>query len=102
MIKNWILASLALGTLACHGCSDDFDPASRVVNLRVLAVQADKPFAKPGDTVQLSALFHDPKERPLTWAFGICPEADSTSALSCIQHVKFEDLSLGTEPAQRV
>jgi hypothetical protein len=86
-------------SLACHGCDDDFDPASRVIDLRLLAVQADQPFARPGEEVQLRALFHDPEGRPLEWAFGPCAEADSSAALACLRALAFEDLTIGKQPS---
>lgn len=88
-----------LNSLACHGCSDDFDPASRVVNLRILAVQADKPFAQPGEEVTLTALYHDPEARALSWAFGPCESAASSSALACAQSLAFSSLTLGDAPS---
>src|SRR5438132_1286666 len=47
--------------LAFVACAPkDFTPASFVDTLRVLAVRADKPFAAPGENVQLTALVVDP------------------------------------------
>lgn len=68
------IASLVLGSLvtvlagattlaACAG--EGFDPASRVDSVRLFAVRADKPYAKPGDVVTLEGLVTDArKERP--------------------------------------
>lgn len=47
----------AAGAAACNGA--DFDPSSKIQSVRVLATRADKPFAKPGDTVNLEALAVD-------------------------------------------
>src|SRR5438105_3550081 len=61
--------------LAFVACAPkDFTPASFVDTLRVLAVRADKPFAAPGENVQLTALVVDPngKDRPIAFAFGTC------------------------------
>lgn len=54
-----LLLCLLVGGLA--GCEDDFDPASKLNTLRVLGVQADKPYPKPGETVELEMLWHDGK-----------------------------------------
>jgi hypothetical protein len=51
--------------VAAVGCASRFDPASKLKTLRVLAVQKDKPYARPGDTVHLKMLVTDPRSRPL-------------------------------------
>jgi hypothetical protein len=57
-----LLASLlALGSAL--GCGPEFDPSSEVTTLRVLGLKKDKPYAQPGDTVQLQLLWHDAKGR---------------------------------------
>jgi len=53
-------AAALLGLVASLGCSPDFDSPSRLKSLRVLAVQKDKPYARPGDTVTLKMLLDDP------------------------------------------
>ncbi|HEX9621950.1 MAG TPA: hypothetical protein VF989_17510 [Polyangiaceae bacterium] len=45
--------------LSCLACGAEFDPPSEVNTLRVLAVQKDQPYAQPGDSVELSLLWHD-------------------------------------------
>jgi hypothetical protein len=47
-----------LGLLAL-GCGPKFDPPSELQSLRVLGVQKDKPYAKPGDTINLQMLWED-------------------------------------------
>ncbi len=98
MLRLWTLFLVLLG-MACSACGDDFDPASRVENLRVLAVQADKPFAKPGEDVTLRALYHDPEGRTLSWAFGTCAGYESTTALACAQTLDFDSLTVQGEPS---
>jgi hypothetical protein len=56
-----LLGALALSGLV--GCGPEFDPPSEIKTLRVLGVKKDKPYAQPGDTVNLSMLWHDPKGR---------------------------------------
>jgi hypothetical protein len=57
------LAAGALVLLACGG--EDFDPASNVASVRMFGVRADKPYAKPGETVTLETLSVDGRvERP--------------------------------------
>ena len=66
-----ILAAL----VACGG--GGFDPASKVDSVRLFVVKADKPYAKPGDTVNLEALLTDarrdkPHEAKLYWIPILC------------------------------
>lgn len=72
---------LALVALAC---APDFDPASKVQSVRILATRADKPYAKPGDTIALELLATDArkdKPRPMAvfWMPVPCinPRADA-------------------------
>ncbi len=47
------------------GCGEQFDPASELHGLRVLAVRKSAPYAAPGTTVELQMLWHDSEpERP--------------------------------------
>jgi len=88
--------SLVLALFAA-ACSDDFDPSSRVSELRLLAVQADHPFALPGDDVHLTALAFDPEARPLTWAWGVCLEPSSSVALDCLRALSFDALTIAPD-----
>lgn len=80
-------------------CSDDFEPASRVTRLRLLAVQADSPFALPGQDVELRALAHDPEQRKLSWGFGLCFEDASSLAIDCLRRMAFDSLRIGDTPS---
>ena len=62
-----------LALLSLSACEAEFDPGTQVSSLRVLAVQADTPYAHPGDTVRLQALSYDPLARPINWAWASCP-----------------------------
>jgi hypothetical protein len=86
---------MVLCTLAA--CSDDFAPGSLVNKTRVLAVQADTPFAMPGQQVQLSALAYDPEGRALSWAWGECEALESTAAVDCLRQSSFERLRIGPD-----
>ncbi|HKO91421.1 MAG TPA: hypothetical protein VJU61_09735 [Polyangiaceae bacterium] len=79
------LSLLALGALAA--CGAEFDPGTQVSSLRVLAVQADTPYAHPGDTVRLQALSYDPLDRPITWAWAACPTPAGSSVDACLAQV---------------
>jgi hypothetical protein len=85
-MKTSTIRSLSL--LACAttlGCQDDsFDPGARVTSLRVLAMQADSPYAAPGDTVSLRALSYDPLGRPLDWAWAACENPATSDVEGCL------------------
>jgi hypothetical protein len=57
---------ILLGALAVFACGGEgFDPASKIDSVRMFVVKADKPYAKPGETVTLEALFTDArKDKP--------------------------------------
>jgi len=93
-MRQLFVLGLSLGAFAC---SDDFDPPSRVSELRLLAVQADQPFALPGQEVRLTALAFDPEQRPLTWAWGPCLEPSSTVALDCLRSLSFDALTIAPD-----
>ena len=66
---------VALAVFACGG--EGFDPASKIDSVRMFVVKADKPYAKPGDTVTLEALFTDarkdkPRVAKLYWIPILC------------------------------
>lgn len=88
MISRLVLplaaASFALAPLAC---GDDFAPGSRVTDFRLLAVQADKPYAAPGEEVQLSTLSHEPFGRPITWAWTTCVKPRDTTVNACLAKI---------------
>ncbi|MBK7580385.1 MAG: hypothetical protein IPI67_09295 [Myxococcales bacterium] len=50
--------AISVGVLSL-GCTADFDPPHELKTLRVLAVQKSAPYAKPGETVDLSMLWYD-------------------------------------------
>jgi hypothetical protein len=72
------LALVVGGAIAAFACGGEgFDPASKVDSVRLFAVKADKPYAKPGETVTLEALFTDarkakPQPAKLYWIPVLC------------------------------
>lgn len=54
------LGALALLAL---GCGPEFDPSNEIQTLRVMGVQKDRPYAQPGDEVNLQMLWHDAEGR---------------------------------------
>jgi hypothetical protein len=70
---SYALGALLLLALSSAGCAPDIDPPSELSGLRVLAVQKDKPYAKPTDSVTLTMLHHDTEGRDVqVWWHGGC------------------------------
>jgi hypothetical protein len=77
-----LVALLVVAALfACGG--EGFDPASKVDSVRLFVVKADKPYAKPGETVTLEALVTDarkdkPRPAKMYWIPILClnPQSD--------------------------
>lgn len=95
---RWVVLGLS-GACAPIG----FPPASLVDTVRVLAVQADKPFAEPGESVRLRALVVDPRGagRELRFAFATCDNPGSGEIPECVARLgPFSELAVpaGQEP----
>lgn len=79
-----LLLTLALlPTLTLGACAGDFEPGSYLASLRLLGVRADLPIAHPGETVALEALFANPEELPLEWAWATCTAPASSTPEAC-------------------
>ena len=71
------------------GCrSPQFDPASKVETVRILATRADEPYARPGDTVNMEILAFDGrpnKPSPMTvyWILIPCIDPPGDSYYAC-------------------
>lgn len=65
-------------------CSDDFAPASRVVDFRLLAVSAEPTFAAPGEQVNLQTLSFEPFGRPVTWGWATCTAPADSTVNACL------------------
>jgi hypothetical protein len=79
-------------------CVEPMDPASRVVSFRVLAEQADAPYAAAGETVQITTLSHDPQARPVSWAWASCVNPSSSSIEGCVEKIAEDSAATGTFP----
>jgi hypothetical protein len=77
------LVALAAGWSGA-ACSSDFESSSRLTKLRMLAVRADRPFARPGERVRFETLVVDPAQRALQWASGLCINPSSSTADACL------------------
>ena len=69
-------------------CGAEHDPGSHVQSFRVLALQADAPFAQPGDDVNLGSLSHDPAGRSITWGWGVCPSPAGSTPAACLDQFR--------------
>lgn len=85
---------VALGLVAA--CTE-FEPVSRIVDFRLIAVKADQPFAAPGETVKITTLFSEPFARPITWAWTTCPLPRDTTVNACLARIA-ELTQLGQAP----
>ena len=94
------LVSLSFAAWCVSACGDTLAPASRLTNLRLLAVEADKPAAEPGDTVTLRALYADSDERPLQWGYALCDGASSSAALDCLRALDLDTLHVAADQAE--
>lgn len=74
----------ALSALALAACGAPFEPGSRVTSERLLAVAADAPYARPGDTVKLHALAFDPAGRATTFGWAFCVNPAQSTPLGCL------------------
>ena len=106
-----IPALLLAAASSIFGCGGDFDPGSRITGLRVLAVQADKPFAHPGEQVNLKALWFVPQvkvadgkfEDTFTqWLWITCLNPESSTVLGCFQKLAKDIQSGVTKPTDLV
>jgi len=87
-MKRWFASPSAplrlLGLLLLAACGADFEPGSRVHDVRLLALRADPPFARPGERVELELLFANPQQRALSWAKGTCTQPPASTLDACL------------------
>ena len=81
--------AVAMLVAALAGCGGaDFDPPSLLKTVRVLGAKADKPYAKPGDTVQLELLAFDgrkdkPEPMQIFWIPFLCENPPGDLYYAC-------------------
>lgn len=88
--------SCALCLLALASCGSEFEPSSRISKLRLLAVAADRPYARPGEAVALEALAHDPLGRALTFGWATCTAPSAGTVMGCLASLDAGSFKLGT------
>lgn len=87
-----------LGLLGMAACAPEFDPVSRIVTFRVLAQQTDVPFAKPGETVNITSLSYDPQGRTVNWAWAACVNPDESTVQGCLNKIGGDAAQSGASP----
>ncbi len=92
-MRRAVLFALALLLIALS-CSPGFDPPSKVEALRILAVDADKPYAQPGEKVTLRMTVADglrdangqPRALQILWLGG-CVDPDGDQYFLCFEQL---------------
>lgn len=86
-MNRFTLSALLVSSTLAIGCDEPLEPGTKIDSFRVLAQQADLPYARPGETVRLSTLSHDPSGRAITWAWASCVNPDSSDLLGCLAKI---------------
>ncbi|MBK06272.1 MAG: hypothetical protein CL920_28205 [Deltaproteobacteria bacterium] len=75
-----ILCTILLGLWTLFACQGPPEPREEINELRVLAIRAEPPTAKPGDKVKLDVLTTSPDQQTVTYQWFLCtsPEQAST------------------------
>jgi hypothetical protein len=93
--NSQLLGLLCLGLAACGA---EFAPGSRVSDFRLITVGADAPYAAPGETVHVTALWHEPFGRSVNFTWMTCENPADTSALGCLAKIAQDARVTGTLP----
>jgi hypothetical protein len=80
--KVWLVAVIAL-----VGCGTDLSDGSQIEKLRLLALRADQPFARPGERVDLQLLAADAADRPLEYAISTCTNPKGSTVDGCLEEL---------------
>lgn len=89
MNMSRIHTALLLPLLAL-ACEEPLEPGSKVDSFRVLAQQADQPYAKPGETVKFTSLSFDPQSRPVSWLWASCVNPPDSSVEGCLTQIAMQ------------
>ncbi len=92
---------------ALCACGINFDPPSDIESVRILAVQANPPYATPGTPVQLSVLAYDGRTvqtQPMTvaWFPEVCFDPIADTYYACYPELAAAFTMLGIQPGQDV
>jgi hypothetical protein len=86
-MKTARIHTFAFLSVLLLGCDEALEPGSKVDSFRVLAEQADLPYAHPGETVQLTSLSYDPHGRSINWAWASCVNPASSTLEGCLAKI---------------
>jgi hypothetical protein len=93
---------MVVGLLLAMACGSDFDPASQVKTLRIVAVEADRNYVLAGDGVTLTMTYADgapagSRAVQVTW-FKACENPPGASYLGCLASLAIDKTEiLGTD-----
>jgi len=100
-VIRWVWSSraaVAASALAGSvGCGAEFEHASTVSDVRVLAVQGSPTYAAPGESVALKLLAVDPRGRKLSVAWTTCLNPSSSVVNACFEKIA-ADTAAGHAP----
>lgn len=98
MKRASLLALCGASLFGAAACGPEFDPSNELKTLRVLGVKKDKPYAQPGDDVELQLLWHDPQgPRAVQRAFiGGCVNPPGDLYYGCFE--QFAKLAAAEQP----
>jgi hypothetical protein len=109
MSVAFVLSVLSrVGVLACGallvGCGAELDRPSELTGLRVIAVQKDKPYAKPGEEISMKMLYVDGSEdagRPIQvgWFSG-CIDPPGDLFQGCFAPGAIDSMAFGLEQGE--
>ena len=98
MKRALVLLVGVLSLFSGLGCGPQFDPSNEIKSLRIMGVKKDKPYAQPGDDVNLQLLWHDPEGRDVQRVFlGGCINPPGDLYYGCFQQFG-EKAAKGTLP----
>jgi hypothetical protein len=95
-MKASLIVTAALAFIAC---GTDLQDGSRIEKLRLLALRADEPFARPGEAVELQLLAAGQRDLSLTYALATCTNPKGSTVDGCLDALdgRFEPLAVEDE-----
>jgi hypothetical protein len=99
-MKASFIVVVAAALTALVACSSDLEDGSRIEKLRLLALRADQPFARPGEAVELQLLAADDRDRPLSYALATCTNPKGSTVDGCLEALDGAFEPLAVENAQ--
>jgi hypothetical protein len=92
-VRSFTLPTLAVGAWMLSSCAPGgLANQALISSVRILASSSDKPYAKPGDTVNVETLTYDgrkTKSPPMTifWLPFVCKDPDNDAYFACFQQI---------------